>query len=115
MNLPKDAKKIELDNITVDFFEFTKDGDTFVYFDTSVCAAPEPMINAMAGLKYINHTNKKLLMKNHQIPSGLFPRIDKSFDFIIERVEDDNVLITFTYTQDSLAEIDFNNNFCAGA
>lgn len=109
------TKKIELENTTVDFYEFKKENIDYIYFDTSICAVPEPMINAMAGLKYINHTKKKLIMKNHQIPSGLFPRIEKSFDFIIERGEDDNVLVIFTYKQDSLAEVDFNNNSCAGA
>lgn len=115
MNLPKDAKKIKIDNSTVDFYTFIKDGTKYYYFDTSICAAPEPMINAMAGLKIINDTNDKLIMLNHQIPSGLFPRIDKVFDFEIERLEEqNNVLITFTYKKESLAEVDFNNNQCIG-
>ncbi|WP_258238881.1 hypothetical protein [Arcobacter sp. CECT 8985] len=114
MKIPNNAKKINLENTTVDFFEFEKENIVHVYFDSSICAVPEPMINAMAGLKYINHTNKKLIMKNHQIPTGLFPKIDNSFNFEIQRLEDNNVLVIFSYIEDSLGEVDFNNNSCSG-
>ncbi|AXH14081.1 hypothetical protein [Malaciobacter mytili] len=114
MLLPNNATKIQIENTTVDFYEFEKDNITYLYFDTSLCGVPEPMINAMAGLKAINDTNKKLIMKNHQLPNGLFPKIDKVFDFEIQRLEEGDVLITFAYKKDSLAEVDFSNNKCLG-
>lgn len=115
MNIPSNAQKIEVENSTVEFFLYEKNSIKYYYFDTSSCAAPEPMINAMAGLKLINDSKNILIMINHQIPTGLFPRIENSFDFEIERLEkQNNVLITFSYKQDSLAEVDFNNNQCLG-
>lgn len=115
MKIPNNAQKIKVENSTVDFFVYEQDNIKYYYFDTSSCAVPEPMINAMAGLKLINDSKNKLIMLNHQIPAGLFPRIENSFDFEIKRLEEqNNVLITFSYKQDSLAEVDFNNNQCLG-
>ncbi len=33
---------------------------------------PEPMVNAMAGLRLLDNSNKKLIMINHKTPGGLF-------------------------------------------
>ncbi len=114
MTLPTNTIKLSLENTTVDFYQFTKNDISYLYFDTSLCGVPEPMINAMAGLKAINDTNKKLIMKNHQLPNGLFAKIDKVFDFEIEKLEDGNILITFSYKKSSLAEVDFSDNQCLG-
>ena len=77
--LPKDAKKLELENSTVDFYEYIKDGLTFYQFDTSECGPPEPMVNAMAGLQLLDNANKRLIMINHKPPMGLFPKIQKNY------------------------------------
>lgn len=107
MNIPKSAKKIDVKNATVDFFE----DENYYYFDTSLTGAPEPMINALAGLKLLDGS-KKLIMYNHKIPLGLFPKIEDYFDFKVEEFED-FVKITFSKKIESKIDIDFDTN-CKG-
>ena len=108
MNIPLNAKQIEILNATVQFY---KEGDTY-YFDTSLTAPPEPMINAVIGLELLDE-NKKLIMINHKIPMGLFPKIDAFFDYKIDELEDGNVKITFTKKSNCIAQLDFDTN-CKG-
>ena len=91
MNISKNAKQIEVDNSTVPFYQ----DENSYYFDTSLTAVPEPMINAVAGLQLLDE-NKKLIMINHKIPMGLFPKIEAYFDYEVEELKDGNVKITFS-------------------
>jgi len=111
--LPEDAKKIEIDGSTVDFFEYTQDGLTHYYFDTSDRGAPEPMVNAMAGLQLLEN-NKKLIMINHKPPMGLFPRIQQNYNYEIIELEDGRHKVIFTYKEGSTPNVDFSANTCAG-
>lgn len=111
--IPKNAKKIELKNATVEFYEFSKNEIEYLYFDSSLCSVPEPMINALLGLKLISNTKKKLLMLNHSVPNGLFPKIDKNFDFIVEEYED-IFIIEFSNKKNAKEEIDYEDNQCSG-
>ena len=111
--IPNNAKKIELENATVEFYEFNKDEIEYIYFDTSLCSVPEPMINALLGLKLISNTKKKLLMLNHSVPNALFQKIDKNFDFIIEEYED-IFIIEFSNKIKAKEDIDYENNQCSG-
>lgn len=111
--IPNEAKKIEIEGSTVDFFEHNLDGQTLYYFDTSNCGAPEPMVNAMAGLQLLD-TNKKLIMINHKPPMGLFPRIQSDFDYLIEELEDGRHKVVFSAKADESSKTDFTQNTCAG-
>ena len=91
MNIPSNAKQIKVLNATLAFFK----DENYFYFDSSLTASPEPMINALAGLKFLNG-NKKLVMINHKIPMGLFPKIEEYFDYEIQELEDGNVKVIFT-------------------
>jgi len=91
MNIPSNAKQIEVLNATLAFFE----DENYYYFDSSLTAPPEPMTNALAGLNFLSG-NKKLVMINHKIPMGLFPKIEGHFDYEIEELEDGNVKVIFT-------------------
>lgn len=108
MNIPKNAKQIEVDNSTVPFY---KDENSY-YFDTSSTAVPEPMINAVAGLQLLDE-NKKLIMINHKIPMGLFPKIEAYFDYEVEELKDGNVKITFSKKEKLVPKLDFDTN-CSG-
>ena len=83
MYIPKNAKQIEVINATIPFYE---DEDCY-YFDSRSTPFPEPMINAVAGLALLNE-NKKLVMINHKIPMGLFPKIEAYFDYEVEEFVD---------------------------
>lgn len=90
MMIPHDAAKIDVEGATVDFFTFSSDDATFFAFDTSRCGPPDPMLNAIAGLKLLDAPNKKLLMINHKMPMGLFDKLGERFD--IQRRERDDGL-----------------------
>jgi hypothetical protein len=108
MNIPKNAKTIEVDNSTVPFYQ----DENGYYFDSSSTAVPEPMINAVAGLQLLDE-NKKLIMINHKIPMGLFPKIEAYFDYEVEELKDGNVKITFSKKEKLVPKLDFDTN-CSG-
>lgn len=110
--LPADAKKIEVAGATVDFFEYIEDGLSVYQFDTSMCGPPEPMVNAMAGLRLIDGGNKKLVMINHKSPGGLFGKIGENFDHEVEHLEDGNVKVVFTYKAGESEKADLTQTSC---
>lgn len=95
INLPKNAKLISVDNTTVDFYNFKLEGINYFYFDSSLTAPPEPMVNANAGLNLIKTSIDVLLMINHKIPMALLTKVDSTHDIDIEELKDDNVQISF--------------------
>lgn len=111
--LPKDAQKIEVVGSTVDFFTYENEGIIYYYFDSSMTAVPEPMVNAMAGLRLLDCKNKKLKMLNHTVPAGLFPKIEGHFTFEIEELEN-NYLITFSFIEEKSAQADLTQTHCDG-
>ena len=108
MNIPKNAKQIEVENSTVPFYQ----DEDYYYFDSSSTAVPEPMINAVAGLQLLEK-DKKLIMINHKIPMGLFPKIEAYFDYEVEELKDGNVKITFSKKEKLVPKLDFDTN-CSG-
>ncbi len=106
--LPDDAIKIELEGTTVDFFKYEQDGCLYYYFDTSMTAAPEPMINAMAGLGLIDGVNKKLIMINHKIPGGLFGKIGHE----LEEMEDGRAKVVFWFLEEESDNADLTQTSC---
>lgn len=110
--IPNNASQIEVAGATVDFFKLDKDGQSTYYFDTSKCGPPDPMVNAMSGLKLIKGTNSKLVMINHKTPGGLFGRLEDDIHHEAEAVEGGLVKITFTYNDSSTANTDFEQNTC---
>ena len=91
-------EKIEIEGSTVDFFK-GKENELITYqFDTSECAPPEPMINAMIGLRLLDE-NSQLIMINHKSPIGLFPKIENNFEFKEEYLSDGRVKIIFRKKQ----------------
>lgn len=94
--IPNEAKKIEVAGATVDFFELAKDGVSTYYFDTSKCGPPDPMVNAMSGLKLIKNTDNVLVMINHKAPGGLFGKLGADVAHSVEDVAGGLVKVTFT-------------------
>ncbi|NQY54415.1 MAG: hypothetical protein HRT42_12690 [Campylobacteraceae bacterium] len=112
--LKEDAKKIELSDASVDFYEFIQDGLRCYYFDSSECGPPEPMVNAMLGLQLLKENNHRLIMMNHKAPGGLFPRIQNDFSYEIFDLEDGRAQIVFSLKNQSPSKTDFSANTCAG-
>jgi len=110
--LPNDAKKMEIENSTVDFFEFKDNGLQFYYFDSSECAPPEPMINAMLGLQLLKGDDERLIMINHKAPGGLFPKIESNFNYEVTNIEENKVKVEFSHKTGSQPKTDFTQNSC---
>lgn len=94
--VPSTAKKIEVVGATVNFFENIKDGVSTYYFDTSKCGPPDPMVNAMSGLRLIKNTKNILIMINHKSPGGLFGRLEADVKHCVEDIDGGLVKVTFT-------------------
>lgn len=95
--LPEDAEKIDVKEATVDFYTYIDDGVRTYQFDSSMTAPPEPMINAIVGLRLIDSADKRLVMINHKSPIGLFNKIRGDFDYAITDMEDGKIKIVFEY------------------
>jgi len=105
---------IEVPGATVPFFTYT-DGETQYYeFDTSKCGPPEPMVNAMAGLKMIDGPNKKVVMINHKKPMGLLDKIGQNYNIDAENMEDGRVKLIFSYKEGASEEANLNDASCEG-
>lgn len=110
--LPTDAKKVSIEDATVDFFNYTLNGVDTLHFDTSKKQG-HPMVNAMAGLKAMNE-NSQLVMINHHSPEGLFPKIEANYDYSVEDLDSGDVKVVFTYKKGTQQSTDFDDNQCGG-
>lgn len=112
-NIPSDAKKIEVDGATVDFFELAQDGQSTYYFDTSAEGPPHPMVNAMSGLKLIKNTANTLVMINHKNPGGLFGKLEADVSHQTENIDGGLVKVTFSNV-DAGVDSDLSQTSCSG-
>lgn len=112
--IPSEAKKIEVAGATVDFFELVKDGQSTYYFDTSKTGPPDPMVNAMSGLKLIKNTDNKLIMINHKSPGGLFDKLDTDVSSEVEALESGLFKVTFSSIHNSGVDSDLTQTSCHG-
>lgn len=95
IKLPINAKKLKVPNTTVDFFSFIEESKNYFYFDSSLTAPPEPMVNANSGLSLLKNKNDFLIMINHKIPMALLNRVELLYDVKIEELKNENVEIIF--------------------
>ena len=105
---------VEVPGATVPFFTYT-DGETqYFEFDTSKCGPPEPMVNAMAGLKMIDSPNKKVVMINHKKPMGLLDKIGENYDIETGKMDDGRVKLIFSYKAGESEKADLSQTSCGG-
>jgi len=107
-------ESIEVEGANVPFFTYTLGEDQIIEFDTSKCGPPDPMVNAMAGLKLLDAPNKKVVMINHKKPGGLISKIGENYDIETEKLEDGRVKLTFSYKSGESEKADLDQNSCAG-
>ena len=89
-------REIAIEGATVDFYTYEIEDVTYYEFDTSDCEPPEPMINAMCGLKLLKDKRTKLVMINMQEPLGLYPRIEDEVKWFSSLDDNGNVRIVFS-------------------
>jgi len=107
-------EQLEVMGATVPFFTYTMGETQYFEFDTSKCGPPDPMVNAMAGLKLVDAPNKKLVMINHKKPMGLLEKISANFDITDEKLEDGRVKLVFSYKAGDSEQADLTQTSCAG-
>ncbi len=109
-----EVKKFSPSGASLEFVEFEKDGVTFFGFDSRQCVPPEPMVNAMIGLKLLDNPNKKLIMVNHRSPIGLLAKIEDFYDIETEELENGAVKLTFSFIEGKSENADLSDSSCAG-
>jgi hypothetical protein len=110
---PNNAETFTPEGATVPFFRYQLGEDQIVEFDTSKCGPPEPMVNAMIGLKMVDeHT--KLLMINHKRPMGLLEKVQQNFNLEEADTEEGNVQLLFSHKAGESEKADLTKNSCHG-
>ncbi len=107
-------ESLEVMGATVPFFTYTIGETQYFEFDTSKCGPPDPMVNAMAGLKLIDSSDKKLVMINHKYPGGLIGKIGKNYSHTKEELPDGRVKLVFSYITEESEKADLTQNSCDG-
>jgi hypothetical protein len=107
-------EEIEVLGATVPFFTYTMGETQYYEFDTSKCGPPDPMVNAMSGLKLITDDNKKLVMINHKKPMGLLDKIGQNYNIEDEKLEDGRVKLIFSYKGEDSQKADLTQTSCHG-
>jgi hypothetical protein len=105
---------LEVMGATVPFVTYTVEETQYFEFDTSKCGPPDPMVNAMAGLKLIDSSDKKLVMINHKHPGGLIGKIGENYSHTKEDLADGNVKLIFSYIAGESEKADLSKNTCGG-
>ena len=109
-----EKKEIDVAGATVPFYEYTIGETQYYEFDTSKCGPPEPMVNAMSGLKLIKSPQQKVVMINHKKPMGLLDKIGENYNIDFEKMEDGSVKLIFSYRENESEKADLSQNSCGG-
>lgn len=72
-------EKIEVQGATLDFFKYKEDSLTYYEFDATECSPPEPMVNAINGLRMLKNDNDRLVGIFFHEPTPLYNRLANQF------------------------------------
>lgn len=111
---PSDAKLLHVENATVPFYTYMKDGIEFISFDTSLCVPPEPMVNAMIALELLDSAQKKVVMINHRSPVGLLAKVQSFYDIDVTELDGGKLQLVFSYKEGMSDKVDLSQKHCAG-
>jgi len=107
-------QSLEVEGANVPFFTYTIEDTQYIEFDTSKCGPPDPMVNAMAGLKLLDAPNKKVVMINHKSPGGLLAKIGENYDIAEEKLDSGLVKLTFSYKSGESEKANLSDASCHG-
>ncbi len=110
---PDIAEEFTPEGATVPFFKYTMGESQIIEFDTSKCGPPEPMVNAMIGLKMVDEKTN-LLMINHKSPGGLLSKIGDNYSIESVDTPDGSVQLLFTYKSGESEEANLSDDKCDG-
>ncbi len=110
---PSDAKEFMPEGATVPFYEYKIDKGRIVEFDTSKCGPPEPMVNAMTALKFIDK-DTSVIMINHKKPMGLLDKIAQNYEIEEAPMSDGRIKLLFSYKEGESEKANLNDASCGG-
>ena len=113
-NFPSNATLLHVEDATVPFFTYHKDGIQFISFDTSMCVPPEPMVNAMIALELLDGADKKVVMINHRSPVGLLAKVNYFYDIDVTELDNSKLQLIFSYKEGVTPTVDLSQKQCAG-
>ncbi|MCB4753396.1 MAG: hypothetical protein LGB01_04185 [Sulfurovum sp.] len=109
-----EKKEIKVEGATVPFYEYIIGETQYYEFDTSKCGPPEPMVNAMTGLKMLDNPKKKVVMINHKKPMGLLEKIGENYKIETEKMNDGCIKLIFSYKEGESKKANLNDMACHG-
>lgn len=80
---------------TLDFYKYEENGLVFYEFNATECEPPEPMVNAINGLRMLKNENDRLVGIFFHEPSPLYERISSDFTHEALELESGDFKITF--------------------
>ena len=108
-----EKKELKVEGATVPFYEYEDSEGRVIEFDTSECGPPEPMVNAMTALKFID-PKTRVIMINHKTPMGLLNKIEENYDIEKEDIEGGKVKLTFKYRPGESEKANLDDAACDG-
>ena len=87
---------IEVPFATLDFYKYKKDELIYYEFDARECTPPEPMVNAMTGLKMLKNENERLIGTFFHEPFPLYEKISSRFKYESQECDNGDFVITFS-------------------
>jgi len=108
-----EKKELQVEGATVPFYEYEDSEGRVIEFDTSECGPPEPMVNAMTALKFID-PKTRVVMINHKTPMGLLNKIEENYDIEKEELDGGKVKLTFRYREGASEKANLNDTHCDG-
>ena len=88
-------KKIKVPMATLDFVKYEENGLTCYEFNATECQPPEPMVNAINGLKLLKKQNDRLIGIFFHEPAPLYERVGQRFDYEATELENGDFKIVF--------------------
>ncbi len=110
---PDDAKEFHPEGATVPFYEYKLGEGRIIEFDSSMTGPPEPMVNAMTALKFVDK-DTSVVMINHKLPGGLLNKIGDNYNIQETQLPNGLYKLLFTYKEGASEKADLSDNSCHG-
>ena len=86
---------IEVPMATLKFYKYEEDGLTYYEFNATECSPPEPMVNAMHGLKLLSSQSDRLVGIFFHEPTPLYNKISAQVSHEATELESGDFKIVF--------------------
>lgn len=88
-------EQIEVPLATLEFYKYKENGLVYYEFDARECTPPEPMVNAMYGLKMLQNENERLVGIFFHEPFPLYQKTSANFEHESRELESGDYQVIF--------------------